>query len=97
MPFSGFASSAITALDLKLSKESRVLASVLPTYGRGLNITITNVALADVTGMKRDTLIKGRRELVDKGLLEDITGHAGQPRVYQLTMPGYVSPERHRR
>ena len=60
--------------DLKLTKEARVLASVLPTYGEGKKIFATMVTLSKVTGMKRETVRNARRELQDKGLLEDITG-----------------------
>ena len=78
--------------DLKLSKEARVLSAVLPTYGEGKKIFATMVTLAKVTGMKRETVRNARRELQDKGLLEDITGDpAKQERTYRLSMPGYVS------
>ena len=81
--------------DLKISKEARVLALALLTYGAGQRIFASMVTLSGVTGMKRDTVRKARRELQDKGLLEDITGDpAKQERTYRLTVPGYVVPER---
>lgn len=81
--------------DLKVTTPERALASALVTYGEGKNIFASMVTLAKVTGMKRDTVIKARRGLQDKGLIEDITGDPDrQSRTYRLTMPGYVSPER---
>lgn len=78
-------------VDLKLSKEARVLGLALMTYGQGRNIFASMVTLSKVTGMKRDTVIKARRELQDKGLLEDITGDPDkQGRTYRLAMPDYV-------
>jgi len=83
-------------VDLKVSKEARVLASVLPTYGQGKKIFVSMVSLSKVTGMKRETVRNARQELEDKFLLEDITGKPKdeqQERTYRLTMPGYVVPE----
>jgi hypothetical protein len=80
--------------DLKLSKEARVLGLALITYGEGKRIFASMVTLAEKTGMKRETVRKARRELQDKGLLEDITGDPSkQERTYRLTTPGYVVPE----
>lgn len=84
-------------VDLKISKEARVLASVLPTYGQGKNIFVTMKGLSKILPMKRDTIIAARQELEDKGLLEDITGKPKsekQERTYRLTLPGYVEEGR---
>lgn len=79
--------------DLKLTKEARVLALALLTYGEGKKIYATMVTLSKVTGMKRETVRNARQELEDKGLLEDITGKPKsekQERTYRLALPGYV-------
>ena len=81
-------------VDLRVSKEARVLASLLPTYGEGKNIYVSMVKLTKKSGMKRETVRNARRELEDKGLLEDITGDPGkQSRTYRLAVPSYVVPE----
>jgi hypothetical protein len=79
-------------LDLKVTLGERALASLLPTYGQGKNITVRMKSLARVTGWSRTTVLKHRDGLIAKGLLEDITGDPDkQERTYRLTMPGYFS------
>lgn len=75
--------------ELDVTLGERALASLLPTYGQGKNITVTMKGLADVTGWSRTTVIKHRDGLLAKGLLEDITGNPeNQKRVYKLNTPG---------
>jgi len=74
--------------ELQLSRNARALAGLLVTYGAGQSIYVSMVNLARNLGMGRSTVIAARRELEDRGLLEDITEKPDkQSRTYRLVIP----------
>jgi hypothetical protein len=77
---------------VKLSWSARSLALLLITLGQGQNITMTVTGMADLIGMRRDTVGKALTELADHGLLVEKGQGANNNKYYRLTMPTRVDP-----
>jgi hypothetical protein len=70
-----------------LTASEWALAAILVTLGKGQNITLSVVGMADITRMKRDTVRKAIDSLEAKGLLVFVRPGRNQTKVYRLTLP----------
>ena len=83
---------------IRLSNAAGNLARLLPTYGQGKNIYVSLTTLKDVSGMSWEGLLGARDQLLELGLIEDITKDEPgkkpkQRRTYRLTIPENHSGE----
>ncbi len=67
------------------------LAALLVTLGEGQNITLTVTGMADILGMKRDTVSKAIKSLHAKGLMVPKGTGKNRKTFYRLTMPLQVA------
>ena len=73
------------------------VGSLYGTCGHwGEQVFLSDVAVADILHIKRETAAKARKGLLAKGLIEDIGQHGTQPqqREYRLTVPVEMPPRR---
>lgn len=70
-----------------LTASEWALAALLVTLGQGQNITLSITGMADILGMRRDTVSKAINGLLAKGLMAPKGNGQHNKTFYRLTMP----------